>query len=89
MARGAGPGRLPRPDLSGLSNKIGSQGTVGMGSGSPALCGSPATNATPLLGPFVSKPLGTGLQPATQREGGEDRAGARAAEVAGSGGPAA
>lgn len=48
----------------------------------------PRPEAAPLASLFVSKPLGAGLRPATQREGGEDRAGARAAEIAGSGGPA-
>ncbi|XP_014637268.1 PREDICTED: inhibitor of growth protein 1 [Ceratotherium simum simum] len=37
--------------------------------GSPALCEGRARGAALLSGPFVSKPLGAGLRPATQREG--------------------
>lgn len=73
----------------GTDLKNGFQDTGGKESGWRALCGGPAWGTTPLSSPFVTKPPNTGLRPATQREGGEDRASAGAAEAAGSGGPTA
>lgn len=86
-------GNLTRPALGGLSKwgrgLNGFQDTGGKESGWRALCGGPAWGTTPLSSPFVTKPPNTGLRPATQKEGGEDRASAGAAEAAGSGGPTA